>query len=110
MRIRRYAKRSKQTDRAKILSLWTKATKDELVSYKELIKILKSDGVSERTVARHLLTLMKENKLEKIEQGYKKTFYKTNRRVLEKRFLSKKAVSNTRRIFEADRHLHHEQA
>jgi DNA-binding transcriptional ArsR family regulator len=60
----------------KILSLWTKATKDELVSYKELIKILKSDGVSERTVARHLLTLMKENKLEKIEQGYKKTFYK----------------------------------
>ena len=62
----------------KILSLWTNSSKDQKISYKQIVNTLKTDGVSERTVARHLLTLVEENKLEKVELGYNKTFYKPN--------------------------------
>jgi hypothetical protein len=72
----------KMNDRVqqKIISLWSGTPKEkELISYKQIVITLKRDGVSERTVARRLLALVRENKLEKIEQGYKKTFYRPNK-------------------------------
>lgn len=63
----------------KILSLWTEETKEKLISYKEIVYILKNDGISERTVARYLLTLVNQNKLDKIVRGYKKTFYQPSK-------------------------------
>ncbi len=60
----------------KILSLWSSAnSKDQLISFKEIVETLGTDGVSERTVARHLLKLVTEKKLQKIVQGYNKVFY-----------------------------------
>jgi len=59
----------------KILSLWTGKESDWL-TYKEIVKKLRDEGVSERTIARYLSTLVSDKKLAKEERGYKKTFYR----------------------------------
>lgn len=59
----------------KVLSLWT-GKESEWLTYKEIVKKLRCERVSERTVARYLLILVREKKLEKEERGYKKTFYR----------------------------------
>lgn len=59
----------------KILALWT-GRKTEWLTYKEIVDALKEHGISERTVARYLATLVRDMKLMKEERGYKKTFYK----------------------------------
>lgn len=76
------SKKANSRVQQKILSLWSgMGKKREPVSYKKIASSLKDDGVSERTVARYLLKLVEEGKLEKIERGYKKTFYRPYDRV-----------------------------
>jgi DNA-binding transcriptional ArsR family regulator len=58
-----------------ILALWSGREK-EWLTYKQITSELKKTNVSERTVARYLLTLTGDGKLDKNERGYKKTFYK----------------------------------
>jgi DNA-binding transcriptional ArsR family regulator len=71
------SKKANRRVQQKILSLWSGMGKEkEPVSYKQIVSSLKNDGVSERTVARYLLKLVEDGKLEKIERGYKKTFYR----------------------------------
>ena len=61
----------------KMLALWSRRDNEgKWTSYKEIVGDLKSVGVSERTVARYLSALVAEQKLEKVERGYKKTFYR----------------------------------
>jgi hypothetical protein len=59
----------------KILSLWT-GKESEWLTYKEIVKKLHDERVSERTIARYLSILVREKKLAKEERGYKKTFYR----------------------------------
>jgi hypothetical protein len=61
----------------KMLALWSRrGNAAKWVSYKDIVGGLKSVGVSERTVARYLSALVAEQKLERVERGYKKTFYR----------------------------------
>jgi hypothetical protein len=60
-----------------ILALWSGREK-EWLTYKQIVNELKKWGLSERTTVRHLMTLVRERKLEREERGYKKTFYRPN--------------------------------
>lgn len=46
------------------------------MTYKQIVNALKDQGISERTAARYLVALVRNRKLMKEEQGYKKTFYR----------------------------------
>lgn len=59
----------------RIFSLWTNR-ENEWLTYKDIVKDIKSFGISERTLARYLSRLVQEGKLVKEERGYKRTFYK----------------------------------
>lgn len=70
-------KRERGRIEQKMLALWSrKVNEGKWASYKEIVGDLNSMGVSERTVARYLSALVAEQKLEKVERGYKKTFYR----------------------------------
>lgn len=71
----------------KVLALWIRK-ETKWLTYKEIVKKLKEDGVSERTVARYLRTLVRDDKLLKEERGYKKTFYRPRDEFLHKLHLS----------------------
>lgn len=58
-----------------ILDLWIGKENDE-IPYKDIANELENQGVSKRTVPRYLFTLIKKGALERIERGYKRTFYK----------------------------------
>jgi signal recognition particle GTPase len=70
-------KRERGRIEQKMLALWSRrGNAAKWTSYKDIVGNLKSVGVSERTVARYLSALVAEQKLEKMESGYKKTFYR----------------------------------
>lgn len=71
----------------KVLALWIRK-ETKWLTYKEIVQKLRDDGVSERTIARYLRTLVRDDKLLKEERGYKKTFYRPPDEFLHKLHLS----------------------